>query len=82
MSSEVILLIPPSTEKCNFNVDETSTLILLQFVVHTVEDVLHSSILDGIPSYFNIEKKTKAIVGPQFLIFTYLFPTYYFSSKF
>jgi len=60
MPCKIMLLAPPSAEERNFDIDESSSIILLQLIKDSVEDVLNTSLLDVIPSYIN-KKNTSYI---------------------
>jgi len=50
MSNNIVLFTPPATKESNFNIDETSTVVLLQLVKDGIKYVLDTSILNAIPS--------------------------------
>ena len=50
MSSNIMLFPPPSTEERNLDIDKSPTIIFLQLIKDSVEDVLHTGLLNAIPS--------------------------------
>jgi len=58
VSNDIVLCTPPATEESNFHVDEVSALILVQLLKDVIEDVLHASLLNVIPSWHRKNTKT------------------------
>jgi len=49
VSSKIVLFPPPSTEESNLDIDKSPGVVFLQLIKHSVEDVLHTGILNAIP---------------------------------